>query len=173
MRTVIGSGAMAFLMCGFASIAPAQKMIQPGQLASATQVAVQPTAVTPVSSSSVAPQKTNIADVQGNHGKLLNAVWITSMFAAAGASSLDAYTSWGKHESNPLLASSNGTFGTKGVVLKAGIAATVLVPQILLRKHREMKGLFASGNLGEAAIFSGVAVHNMGVRSPSPSPTSH
>ncbi len=164
MRALIGNSAVALLMCGFAAVAPAQKTIQPGQLAAAAQVAVPTPPVDSAASSSVVPQKSNIANVPGNHGKLLNAVWITSMFAAAGASGLDAYTSWGKHESNPLLASANGTFGARGVAFKVGIAAAVLGPQILLRKHREMKGLFASANLGEAAIFSGVAVHNMGLR---------
>lgn len=168
MRSLIENGALALFALTVVAVLPAQTITQPGQVASSTQNGVQPPVLSSATSSSVVPQKSNIADVQGNHTKLLNTVWIASMFAAVGASTLDAVTSWGKMEGNPLLASSNGTFGVKGATIKAGIASAVIVPQILLRKHREMKAMFASADLGEAAIFSGVAVHNMGVRAPAP-----
>ena len=83
------------------------------------------------------------------------------MFALAGASALDAATSFGKQEGNSLLASPNGTFGAKGLGLKAGIAASVLVPEILLRRHRNLRGPLTAVNFGDAAFFSVIAAHNL------------
>ena len=73
----------------------------------------------------------------------------------------------GKYEGNPLLASSDGKFGERGIAIKAGIAAAVLVPQVLLvRKHKDLRSKFAIANFVEAGVFSGVAVHNLGIAAP-------
>jgi hypothetical protein len=69
-------------------------------------------------------------------------------------------------EGNALLASSNGTFGARGVAVKAGLEAVSVIPQICMRRHKDMKGMFTMVNFGEAGIFAGVAVHNLQVRSP-------
>lgn len=168
MKLVLGRGVLALAALATASFSLAQSVIQPGQLATAAQVAVPVSAVNSPATSSVLPPKNSVVEERGSHDKMLNGFWIASMFMAAGASSADAATSWGKREGNPLLASSNGTFGVKGVSIKAGIAAAVLVPQICLHRHKELKGVFTAGNLGEAAIFSGVAVHNLNIKAPPP-----
>jgi hypothetical protein len=82
------------------------------------------------------------------------------MFAVGGATAADAATSWGKLESNSILASKNGTFGAKGVEIKGLLAAGILVPQILLRKHAELRRTFLIGNTGAAGLFTAAAVHN-------------
>jgi hypothetical protein len=76
---------------------------------------------------------------------------------------MDAASSWGKLEGNSLLASPDGTFGAKGMSIKVGIAAGVVLPQILLRKHKNLKSKFAIANFAEAGLFGGVAIHNMGI----------
>ena len=91
-------------------------------------------------------------------------IWIASIAAMTAGSAADAYSSWHKQESNGLLASSNGTFGAKGVALKAGIASAVLVPQILLRKHRDWHTAFAASNFLEAGIFAGATAHNLAIK---------
>jgi len=141
--------------------ADSAKTPQPGQLASAG-VTGQPNSMSPTGSSAV---PTSIANVDDPHDRMMNRLWIGSMVAVVAGTSLDAASSWGKRESNPLLAGSSGTFGAKGLGIKAGVAAAVLVPQICLRKHKELRGAFMFGNYGEASIFTAAAIHNLRIRS--------
>jgi len=91
-------------------------------------------------------------------------VWVASVFTMIAGTTADAASSWHKREGNSLLASSNGVFGPKGVALKAAIAAGVLTPQIILRKHRDWRLSFAVGNFAEAGIFAGVTIHNVRIK---------
>ena len=84
------------------------------------------------------------------------------MLAATG---MDAATSVGKYEGNAALASSNGTFGARGISIKAGIAGGTILAEVLLRKHKDLRTTFVIGNFTQAALFSAVAVHNMGIAS--------
>jgi hypothetical protein len=93
-------------------------------------------------------------------------VWRASMAAFATATALDAATSVGKYESNPLLRSADGKFGMKGMAIKGGLAGVVLVPQIAFRNHRELHSKFAIINFAETAFFAGLAIHNMGISVP-------
>ena len=98
---------------------------------------------------------------EGSHPPRL---WVTSVAAMLAGTAADSYTSWHKHESNSFLASSNGQFGAKGVEIKVGIAAAVLVPQFIFRRRHEWRLPFAISNFAEAGIYTGAAVHNAGVR---------
>jgi hypothetical protein len=91
--------------------------------------------------------------------------WKVSMAAMAGASAFDAFSSMGKSENNPLLRSSNGTFGSKGIAIKAGLAGASLVPQIFLRNRSDLRKVFTVVNFADAGVFAGVAAHNMGIKS--------
>lgn len=90
--------------------------------------------------------------------------WGVSIAAVLTASAMDAATSVGKQESNPLLRGSQGAFGTRGVALKGALVALSLVPQFLLRKHHEYRRTFTVVNFAEAGILTGIAVHNSRVR---------
>ena len=149
----------AMLMALTCAALSAQSPIQPGQLA----VAPRANATLPneASSSNVLPRTTVAQIDETPHDRFVNRLWITSIFAAIAGTSADAASSWGKYESNSLLASSNGGFGAKGVSIKAGVLAAVIIPQICLRKHKELKTVFATGNFAEAAIFTGAAIHNI------------
>ncbi len=88
-------------------------------------------------------------------------LWISSVVAIAGASAFDAGTSWGKMEGNGFLASSNGTFGMKGVSIKAAIAAAVLIPQVVVgRHHPQLWRRFTVGNFAEAGMYGAIGAHN-------------
>lgn len=163
MKALILSSGWALVMVGGTALLSAQTPIQPGQVVIAPRVAL-PNDDGSANPYSAVP-KTTIAADDNPHEKFMNRLWIASIFAAVGGTGLDAATSWGKVEGNSLLASSNGTFGAKGLGIKAGLAAAVIIPQICLRKHKELKGIFAFGNFGEAGIFAGTAVHNLQVRS--------
>ncbi len=159
MKALILTSGWALIMASGTALLPAQTRIQPGQVVIAPRIALPNDDVSANPYSAV--PKTTIATDENPHDKLMNRLWIASIFAAVGGTSLDAATSWGKVEENSLLASSNGTFGAKGLGIKAGLAAAVIIPQICLRKHKELKGVFAFGNFAEAGIFAGTAVHNL------------
>ena len=104
----------------------------------------------------------NVAETPREHKMRL--LWIASIGAMTAGTAADAYSSWHKQESNGILASSNGTFGAKGVAIKCGIASAVLVPQIIFRRHRDWHLAFAASNFTEAGIFAGVTAHNLAVK---------
>jgi len=109
--------------------------------------------------------KVSIANViETPRERNMRVLWLTSIAAMTAGTAADAYSSWHKRESNSLLASSDGTFGVKGVALKSAIAGAVLVPQILLRKHHDWHLPFAASNFAEAGIFAGATVHNLSVK---------
>jgi hypothetical protein len=162
MRSLIAALIPAICALGSVSLVPAQTLLQPGTLASAVAPpAASVPAVPP--DSAIRP---SIASVHDDRDKVANRVWLASAFALGAASGFDAATSWGKREGNPLLASSNGDFGAKGLAIKSGITAALIIPQIWLHKHREYRTTLTVVNFANAALFSGVAIHNMGIAPP-------
>ena len=152
MRSLILLAA-AGLLCGSAARLPAQTATGSNSLFA--------------SSSAVAP-RISIANVEDRHEQRLKYLWIASIFAMAAGTGADAATSWHKRESNGLLASSDGNFGAKGLGIKAGLAGGLLLPQILFRKHTDLRTAFTIGNFAQAGIFTGMAVHNLGIAAPKP-----
>jgi hypothetical protein len=148
-------------ICGAANASP-EGLAQPGQPASAIlpDLSVQPSVTNFLSN------KPTFDTPETHHERVMNRLWIASLCAVASSTSMDAATSWGKREGNGLLASSDGTFGAKGVSIKAGMLAAVVIPQLMFRHHEGLKGKFAIGNFIEAGIFTGVSVHNLGVTAP-------
>jgi hypothetical protein len=158
---VLSAATALLLLSSFGFAADGAKAPQPGQLASADLAGSTPGSDTTSNSDSVV----SIANVDDRHDRLMNRLWIASMVAVAAATTLDAASSWGKLESNSVLASSNGTFGGRGIAIKAGLAAGVIIPQICLRRHKQYRTAFIIGNFGEASIFSAAAAHNLSIRS--------
>jgi hypothetical protein len=154
-------GIPALFLCSAGAV-PAQNLVAPGELAERSAF-TRPSLDPSVDSLRVMP-KSNIAYVETTHEKHIRIVWLASIVAMAGGTAADAASSWNKRESNTLLASSNGTFGGKGVAIKTGIAAGVLLPQLIFRKHRDWHTAFAIGNFAEAGIFAGATVHNLNVK---------
>lgn len=88
-------------------------------------------------------------------------LWVTSMFAFAGGTTLDGVSSWGRKEANPLLTSANGNFELKGVLIKAGLAGMVLVPQLIHKpKDDTTRKIMTVVNFADAAVYSAVGIHN-------------
>src|SRR5262245_30977598 len=64
--------------------------------------------------------------------------WKVTSVALVAAVALDAHSSWGMQEQNPLLRGQNGRFGMRGVAIKALVAGGTLTAQyLLLRKKPE------------------------------------
>ena len=160
----VWASAAVLMLAGSTGSLQAQAPMQPGQLRTTGWLMVLPRITDAKASDTV---RKPIATEESSHG-LMNRLWITSLFAVAGGTSFDAASSWGKRESNPLLSSANGTFGGKGLGIKVGLAAAVIVPQICLRKHKELRGAFTMGNFAGAGGFTAVALHNLGVPSAAP-----
>jgi hypothetical protein len=145
-------GIFVLAVCG-AGVMAGQTKPMPGQLERVSGVVLAPM-----------PRdepKTTIASVQDKHEHRMDMLWYGSMAAVAAGSAFDAASSWHKQEANGLLASGNGTFGGKAVGIKLGLLAGTLLPQILLRKNKDLRTGFTLANLAEAGIFTGVGAHNL------------
>jgi hypothetical protein len=157
-------GAWALFLLAACMAIQAQTPARPGELPKPSSA---PSLLSSLGSgagfSSVLPRN-DIAKTEDSHDKVIRRVWVASIVAMVAGTTADAVSSWHKRESNGLLASSDGVFGPKGVALKAGIAAAILTPQIILRKHRDWHAAFAVGNFAEAGIFAGATIHNASLK---------
>ncbi len=159
MRSLIVLVFAALMVLSNTDALSAQTVRQPGQLGAALQLRQEVSNAEGDPYASGVTPKITVASVEDSHDHFVNRMWIASMIAAVAGTSFDAASSWGQREANGFLASSDGRFGAKGLSIKAAFAAAVIVPQICLRKHRNLKGVFAAGNFAEAAIFTGVSIH--------------
>jgi hypothetical protein len=153
------------LLAGSTSLL-AQSVITPGELSWPSNSAPMQMSFGAGGSTSNVVPKTNIASVEDPHEKHVRIIWIASIFAMTAGTAADAATSWNRRESNSLLASSDGTFGGKGLAIKGGIAAAMLAPQLIFRKHHDWRTPFAVGNFAEAGIYTGTTIHNLNTNSP-------
>jgi hypothetical protein len=153
---------VALLWIGLPATIFAQRPPEPGKLA-IPPMELWPTAFSaePHAPAAAAAHPVTVADVPDEqHNRHMNILWKASIMAMLAATSVDAVSSWHKQEGNALLASADGTFGAKGVGIKAGLAAGILLPQIMLRKHKDLRVAFVVGNLTEASVFTGAAIRN-------------
>ncbi len=163
LQTISGLAAIAILSS--AALLPGQT-VESSNFVESPTVSVSTRNLTPGTIAPVSAPKVSIAYVAEQHTRV-NRLWVASLVAVAAASGMDAATSWGKYEGNSMLASSNGRFGAKGVTIKAGLGAAALIPQIFfMRNHKQLRSRLAITNFAEAAVFSGIAVHNMGIQAP-------
>lgn len=161
MRLLLVLSIAGWVCLSNATSVQGQAIREPGQLGASFQV--QQADGIAAYSAAIAP-KTTVATVDDSHDRLMNRLWVASMISAVAGTSLDAASSWGLTEGNGLLASSNGQFGAKGLALKAGLATAMLVPQICLRKHQDVRRAFTIANFAQGAIFTGISVHNFQLR---------
>jgi len=103
-----------------------------------------------------------------NHPDPGKNVWRISIATLAVANALDVHSSWGKRELNSTLASSNGTFGPKGALLKLGFQGGLIGLEYLVTRGHSSGRLYrklAFINFGASAAIGGVAAHNYTVPS--------
>ncbi len=128
----------------------------------AEAVEASPTSNVPPVQPVPAEGEANTAAVATNKNSgTINKVWAASIAALLGGTTMDAASSWGKSESNPILRSANGTFGMRGLLIKGGLAGAVIAPEILMRNNEEAKKKFAIVNFVAAGVFSAVVFHNL------------
>jgi hypothetical protein len=80
---------------------------------------------------------------------------------------MDAASSFGHREANPLLRGSQGRYGWQGVAIKAGVMAGVLLAErFVLRRARghssehRLRSAFTAINLSMSGVYTGAAIHN-------------
>src|SRR5437879_5139853 len=91
--------------------------------------------------------------------------WKRSLVPLMASQSLDAVSSYGMRELNPMLADSRGAFGMRATTVKFGVVgAFVGVEYLIVRKHPGAARVFSKLNWTAAGITTGVAVHNFAIR---------
>jgi len=91
--------------------------------------------------------------------------WKTSVGTLSAASAFDAVSSWRQPEANPLLRNSQGRFGWRGVAVKTGIAAGVVIGQYCaIRRWPKLRKWLTIMNFGWTGVHAGVGARNMSVR---------
>ena len=90
--------------------------------------------------------------------------WAISLAPLFASEALDAASSYGMRELNPLLAGSNGGFGVKAAAVKFGVVgALVGAEYLVVRKHPASAKFFTIVNWVTAGATAGLAVHNFGL----------
>jgi len=90
--------------------------------------------------------------------------WAISLAPLFASEALDAASSYGMREVNPLLASPNGGFGMKATGIKFGvIGALAGVEYVLVKKYPRSAKVFTIVNWTTAGATTAMAVHNYGL----------
>jgi hypothetical protein len=100
-------------------------------------------------------------DLDGNSMK----AWKLSLVPLVGGQALDAASSYGMRELNPLLASSNGGFEMKAASIKLGVTgAFVGVEYLIVRRYPRSARLISKLNWTTGIVTTGFAVHNYAIK---------
>jgi len=87
--------------------------------------------------------------------------WAISLAPLFASEALDAASSYGMRELNPLLASPNGGFGTKATALKFSVVGALAGAEyFLVKKYPRSAKLFTIVNWTTAGATTGLAMHN-------------
>jgi len=91
--------------------------------------------------------------------------WKMSIAPVLASQGLDAASSYGMRELNPMLAGSDGTFGAKGIGIKLGGAAAILGMEYLIVRHNNRAAhIFTKINWAVSIMTTGFAAHNFAIR---------
>ena len=91
--------------------------------------------------------------------------WKVSLVPLVSSQVLDATSSYGLRELNPVLASSNGGFEAKGLSIKIAVTgAAVGVEWLIVRKFPRSARVLTKLNWSAGIVTTGFAVHNWAIR---------
>jgi hypothetical protein len=91
--------------------------------------------------------------------------WKISLAPLVGSQALDAASSYGMRELNPLLASSNGGFEMKATSIKLGVTgAMVGVEYLLVRRYPRSARVISKLNWTSGIVTTGFALHNYAIK---------
>jgi len=87
--------------------------------------------------------------------------WKASVAMLAATSAVDAHSSWGRMEANPMLRNGSGRFGMQGVAIKAAVLGGVVGAQyLLLKKNPQAERFGTVTNVVFSGVLVGAAVSN-------------
>jgi len=102
-----------------------------------------------------------LAAGQGHRLKPAPRWWVVSVAALVAVNVLDAHSSWGRVEVNPMLRSRDGRFGGRAVAIKGGVTAGMVVIEALaMRRRPGVASGCALVNFGAAGALGAAAAHN-------------
>jgi hypothetical protein len=91
--------------------------------------------------------------------------WKRSLLPLAASQVIDITSSYGMRELNPILAGSDGRFGTKATTIKIGTAAAVVgVEYLIVKKWPSSGRTLAKLNWASSILTSSFAVHNYSIK---------
>jgi hypothetical protein len=91
--------------------------------------------------------------------------WKISLAPLVASQALDASSSYGMRELNPLLASSNGGFEMKGTMIKMGFTgAAVGAEYLIVRKYPRTARVISKLNWTCGIVTAGFAIHNYAIK---------
>jgi hypothetical protein len=104
------------------------------------------------------------AEQRTGHDARWRRQWAISLAPLFASEAIDAASSYGMRELNPLLAGSNGGFGMKATVIKFGVVGALAGAEyFVVRKRPASAKFFTIVNWVTAGATSGLAVHNFGL----------
>lgn len=91
--------------------------------------------------------------------------WKISLAPLVASQALDAASSYGMRELNPLLVSSNGGFEEKALFIKLGVTgASVGVECLIVRKYPRSARVISKLNWTSGIVTTSFAVHNYAIK---------
>jgi hypothetical protein len=158
--------------CASADEAVSQSGFQAG-----TFVAAAPAVIVPSNQPIFPPSPRTVGELSGSeflaapgaerrvgHDARWHRQWAISLAPLFASEALDAASSYGMRELNPLLAGSNGGFGTKASVIKFGVVGVLAGAEyFVVRKRPASAKFFTIVNWVTAGATTGLAVHNFGL----------
>ena len=112
-----------------------------------------------VPSEAVFPASTRSVDANAQKA------WKRSLLPLFASESMDAASSYGMRELNPLLADSTGAFGMRASTIKFGVVGAFIgVEYLLVKKHPGAAKILSKLNWTAAGITTSFAVHNFTIR---------
>lgn len=91
--------------------------------------------------------------------------WKISLAPLIASQALDVSSSYGMRELNPLLASANGGFEMKGVLIKMGFTgAAVGAEYLIVRKYPRSAGVISKLNWTCGIVTTSFAIHNYAIK---------
>ncbi len=91
--------------------------------------------------------------------------WKISLVPLVASQALDASSSYGMRELNPLLASPNGGFEMKAAAIKLGVTgALVGAEYLVVRKYPRSARVISRLNWTTGIVTAGFAVHNYAIK---------
>jgi hypothetical protein len=95
----------------------------------------------------------------------VSASWKWSLAPLVASQALDAGSSYGMRELNPMLAGPDGRFGAKAATMKLSVTAALMaVEYLIVRAHPGAARVFTKINWSGAVVTTGFAAHNFTIR---------